>query len=230
MGRTNATRSLGAAGIVALAGLVAFAACGDEEVMGGGGGGGGNISDPAGLEDAVRASFIPAAIGLIDGFERLITAINGGGSDGVSILPDGAGGFDASIQVDLDGNGSRESTVSGGFTDPLLTIDGVTDPDLPSASVSTSARVTQVSPVAVLLDQMSGTLSADPPGSGNAADVAITNGALSIDLSTGIPSGFVDCVISGEGETLIVETAFQTDGAGGFEVRFTGDGFDFTVP
>jgi len=155
--------------------------------------------------------------------------------DGVVITPLGSNNYAADVQVDLDGDGARESTIQGGTSGDILVganiaINSIDNPNEPSLMAAASATVTQTSQTSVLFDGIGGDISADPPGSGNAASVTLLDGTVSLDLLTGNPSGTVDCVVSGEGETLSVLVTFQSDGAGGFEVRFTGPGFDFTVP
>lgn len=221
---------------IGLAALFAgVAACDEEPTGNGNGGGGGNISDPATLQAVMEQVFLPFTLGALDGFDRLLIAIDGGPMDGVVITPTGPTSVTAVVQVDLDGDGSRESTINGGASGDIQTgasigITSIDNPNEPTLIAATSATVTETGPTTVLMDGISGDISADPPGSGNAASVAILDGSVSLDLLTGNPTGTVDCVVSGEGQSLSVLSTFQSDGAGGFEVRFTGPGFDFTVP
>ena len=222
---------------IGLAALFAGVAACDEEPTGsnGGGNGGGNISDPATLQTLMEQVFIPVVLGVVDGFERLLVAIDGGPMDGVVITLTGPTSVTAEVSVDLDGDGSRESTIFGGASGDIMTgasisISSVSNPNVPSLVVAISATATETGPTGVVLDNITGSLAADPPGSGNAATVDLLGGAVSLDLLTGNPNGSVDCLVSGEGETIDVLSTFQSDGAGGFEVRFTGTGFDFTVP
>ncbi|MFQ5529838.1 MAG: hypothetical protein ACE5FP_05750, partial [Gemmatimonadota bacterium] len=178
---------------IGFAALIGIAACESDDPMGGGGGGGGNISDPTVFETEMRQFFRPAALGVFNGLERLLVALNGGAQDGVTVVPNQSGGVDVSIAVDLDGDGSRESTINGGSagsiqTGAAVSVTGVTDPGLPSLAVGVDTRVTQTSPTTVLVDQMTGGMGADPPGSGNAADASIVAGAVNLDLVTGNPS------------------------------------------
>ena len=194
-----------------------------------------NITDPAVLEAFLRGWFMPASAGASDGLNRLLVAVNSGSLDGVVIVPTGPNSVQAELSVDFDGNGSRESTIFGGMngdigTGAVISITGIDEPDTPSLEVAASTDVVETSPVTLLFDNMQGTLSADPPGSGNAAQVAVTDGAFSLDLVSGTPSGFFDVTVSGEGNVVGLSLSFESDGAGGWRLRVTGNGVNFTVP
>lgn len=230
MTRLNKAASLAAIVVVS---FVGFGACSDDPA--GAGGGNESLSDPDVFETEMRAKFLPAALGIIDGFERLLVALNGGAQDGVTLVPNGTGGLDVGLTVDLDGNGSKESVINGGSTGSVGTgaSVGVTDimvPATPSLTASSSATLTQTSPTSIVMDNMSGSLSVDEPGSMNASTTTIVSGSVGLDLASGNPSGQVVASISGEGETLGLTMAFEADGTGGWRVRFTGPGFDFTIP
>ena len=192
-----------------------------------------SLSDPEVFEAKARESFAPMIVGINDGLARLITAINGGAADGVVIIPT-AGGADAVIAVDFDGNGSREGSINGSLvgdisTGAQVTIEGVTGDD-ESLLAGGSLTATETSPGVILLDDMVGTGETDPPGSGNSAEVDVTDGAITLDAATGIPTGFIDLSVTGEESTLDVSISFADDGAGGFTIHFTGPGLDFTIP
>ena len=60
-------------------------------------------------------------------------------------------------------------------------------------------------------------------------------GAVNLNVVTRVPDGFIEATIfrdtfEGESESLDVTTTFESDGSGGWRARFTGEGFDFTVP
>lgn len=220
-----------------LATVLVVAACEEDPAApgggGGGGGGGGNISDPATFQAFVVQNFVPGFVGVTDGIGRMIEAINGAPPDGVTITPTGPTSVSAQILIDLDGDGTRETTVAGGANGDVNTggnifVDMIAYPTEPTASVSFSATVA-LGPGVALMDNISASMSADPPGSGNAATVDITAGALSFNTITGAPDGFMDCDISGEGQSISVVTGFQSDGQGGWSAQFTGSGLDFTV-
>lgn len=231
MPRSRAVRSLVPLIVVAMLG---WAACGEDEDPMGGGGGGGNIADPDVFETEVSARFGPAAAGVIDALQRLLDASNGEPPDGVVISPTSTGA-DVTVQLDLDGDGTRESTVSGSVdgeieTGALFTVSGISVPSLPDLSGGMSARGTQTTSTTLVFDQMSGSASADPPGPDNAASASISNGVITLDLLTQNLSGFIDIVVTSHGESLIIEITFESDGAGGWRARFEGEGVDFTVP
>jgi hypothetical protein len=209
--------------------LVMVDACKDDPTEAGSG----NISDPATFEAEMRQRFFPIVLGVLDGLERVLVAIDGGPADGVVITPT-ANGVDAMVSIDFDGNGSREGSISSAFIGVIdvgaqLSVTSIETQE-PSFAAGGSMSVVQTSPGIVLLDDVGGSGSADPPGSGNAAEVAVSDGAITVDIVSGVASGFVDFVVSGEGNSLSVTAAFEPDGQGGFRVRFTGPGFDFTVP
>jgi hypothetical protein len=192
-----------------------------------------SLSDPEVFEAKAKASFVPIVSGISDGLARLLSALAGGPVDGVVITPT-AGGADAVILVDFDGNGSREGSINGGLvgdvsSGALVTIGSVTG-DEPSLTGGGSLTATETSPGVILLDDMVGSGGTDPDGSGNASEVDITDGAIALDATTGIPNGFLEFDISGEGESLSVSVTFQPDLQGGFIIHFTGPGLDFTIP
>ena len=223
---------------IGLAALFAGIAACDEEptgTNGNGGGGGGNISDPATFQSLMEQDFLNGVTGVMDGFNRLFVAASGGPQDGVVITPTGGNDFTAEISVDLNGDGSRESTIFGASSGDIsvgasISVSMVDDPDQPTLAATFSATVTETVPGSVVLDGIGGDFSADPPGSGNAGSVIITDGVVSLDLVSATPDGFMDCEISGEGDFLFVTTTFQpAANTLGWEVVFSGD-VDFTVP
>jgi len=217
-------------GLVALGLFGGVDACSDEPTAGGNG----NLSDPAHFEAVMRATITQGTIGVMDGISRLTVALAGGTADGVTLTPSG-GGVVAAVGVDLDGDGSRESTITGTLTGNLsagaqITISSITSSQQPTLSASGSASIVEQAPGLFLIDNASGSGGADPPGSGNAANVTVTGAILTLDLTTGIPDGLIDMLITGEGSTLSVSALFSSDGSGGFSVQFIGDNFEFTVP
>jgi hypothetical protein len=209
--------------------MVTLATCASEST----GGGNESISDPAVFESEMRSNFVPMVEGLADGLERLLIASSGGPADGVVIIPN-ATGADATISVDLDGNASRESSINGSLSGDIGTGAAVTIADVataePSLSGGGSLVATETAPGMVLLDNMAGSGTADPDGSMNAADVAVTDGSVALDVVAGVPDGFLDFTVTGEGNTLEIHVTFEPDGAGGYVLHFTGSGIDFTIP
>jgi hypothetical protein len=220
---------------IGLAALFAGVAACDEEPTGtnGNGGGGGNISDPAIFQAFIEAGFLEGFGGVVDGFNRLLVAVEAGppGGDGVRITEPTPGNFSAEIDIDLDGDGSRETTLFGAGSGDILvgaslSITGITDPNEPTLTVSFAATVLQTGPTGVVLENISGSVSADPPGSGNAATVDITSGVIAVDPVVGAPTGFLDTTVTGEGESLDARCDFMADGS----VDFSGPTFTgFTV-
>ena len=196
-------------------------------------GGNNSISDPEVLESKARTKFVPIVDGINDGLARLFAALAGGPADGVVVTPT-AGGADAVIAVDFDGDGSREGSIAGGLvgdvsTGAAVTIASVTGND-PTLDVGGSLIATETSPGVILLDNIAGSGETDPSGSGNAASVDVTDGTVTLDAAAGVPTGFVDLAISGEDETLDISVTFASDGVGVFTAHFTGPGVDFTIP
>lgn len=209
--------------------LLAVTNCGDKSSNGGNG----SLSDPDVFEAKARASFKPIIVGINDGLSRLLAALAGGPADGVVITPF-QGGTNAVIAVDWDGNGSREGSINGGLvgdvsTGALVTINSITGDD-PTLIGGGNLTATETSPGVIVLDNISGNGEKDPPGEGNIAEVAVAEGAVSIDAAAGVPSGFVDIEVTGENESLDVSITFTPDGQGGFRIHFTGPGIDFTIP
>ena len=210
--------------------VFALTTCGSDESSSGGNQ---SISDPEVFEQTVRRAFLPMVAGIGDGLERLLTALDGGPADGVVIVPN-AGGADATISLDLDGNGSRESSVNGSLagdvgTGAQVTIAAIST-DEPSLGGSGSLTATESTPGVIVLDNIAGSGGADPEGHRNAADVTVTDGTVSVDVAAGQPDGFLDLEISGEERHLGIHVTFEPNGAGGWRIRFTGNGMNFTIP
>ena len=111
------------AGKVGLGLAVAFAvlvSC-TEDPTGSGGGVSGNISDPAAFEAYIQQKFLPGFLGVVDGIQRLIVAADGGTQDGVTITPTGTNSFAATVAMDLNADGTRETTLSGGASGDITT-------------------------------------------------------------------------------------------------------------
>lgn len=218
------------AALVALGLFAVVEACSDEPTTGQTG----NLADPAVFEAVMRQTVTAGTIGVLDGINRLTAALAGGTPDGVTLTP-GGGGVVAAVGVDLNGDGSRESTITGTLTGDIssgaqIVISSISAPQQPTLSAGGSAEILQQGPGLFLIDNASGSGGADPPGSGNAANVSVTGAILTLDLTTGNPDGLIDMLVTGEGSTLSVSALFEPNGQGGFQVRFIGDDFEFTVP
>src|SRR5262245_57496705 len=90
--------------------LLTVSGCGDDS----GNEGSQNLSDPEAFEPAAKQDMLPIVAGIGNGLQRLFVALAGGPADGVTITPTQTGGL-ATIQVDFDGNGSREGAINGSF-------------------------------------------------------------------------------------------------------------------
>lgn len=196
-------------------------------------GGNGSISDPAVFEAAARESFLPLMAGVSDGLARLLDVIGGGTPDGVTVTPI-AGGANATVVMDLDGNGSREASINGSLVGDVATGAFVTVANIstgePSTLGSGGMSVVETAPGIIQLDNIGGSGETDPAGGMNASQVGIVDGSVSIDLVTGTTTGFMETQITGEEQLLYVTITFEPTGSGGFRIRFNGSGIDFTIP
>jgi hypothetical protein len=193
-----------------------------------------NITNPAVLEASMEDWFAPTVEGVIDGLTRLLAATSGGPANGVVITPTGANSFQGQVSVDLDGNGSRESTVQGHVSGDIgsgaaISITGLTQAGTPGLSLSASLTLTETSPVTVLLDNLQASLSVER-STGNLAQATATDGSLMLDVASGTPTGFVQVRVSEEGRELPLSLNFESSGAGGWRVVVTGTGVNFTLP
>jgi hypothetical protein len=216
--------------VLALAGLVSVYSCSEsstDEAFSG------DLSDPQGFEAAVRQTFVDGTDGVLDAFERLLVATGGGAQDGVVITPTGTGA-NVALSVDFNGDGTRESTLGISVTGDIQTgaqvfLASITAPQVPSLVGGGGATITETSSGVILVESLYGNASADPPGSGNAADFYVS-GDISVDLMTGNPSGALVAEIGTEEDYVYVTVSFESDGSGGFRIRFSGAEIDFTVP
>ena len=222
--------------LVAAAAVLSFLlpGCSEDNPANGSGGGNNSLSNPTVLEDFMRARGPEIIEGLIDGVDRVLVVREGGTADGVTVTPV-TGGVRVMVALDLTGDGSRESsltaTIIGDFSlGATVTINEIVDPSIPSLNTGVVATATETGPTSLSFSGFSGSVSQDEPGSMNASDVDFTGGTLAIERSTGTPDGPVTCDITGELQTINLTVTFQTDGQGGWQVRVTGPGIDFTVP
>lgn len=230
--------SIGVAMVTAVAfATVGITSCGgdDEPTGNGGNGGGGGVATPAAVQTFVSQNLIDAAAGTVDAFNRLLTAAEGGPADGVTITPTGPNSFSAAVDVDFDGDGTRESVINGFASGDIQTgasvgVSSVVIPGV-SGSLGASSVVTETGPGAVSFDAISASAT-DASGTDGGT---IFDGSVALNLATGTPSGFLDWVVFGlddndEFQELSGTTTFEPDGSGGWQAHFSGDGFDFTVP
>lgn len=212
----------------AVAVLAAFAlgSCSDD----GGGGGGGGGDEVEVLQDRLGLA-LDYTPGFTDAIDRLITTINGSPRPGVNITPN-LSGYSGTVEVDLDGDGTFDTSVSGALilNNPsaglaggaTLTVDDVEG--LTTAQGSAAVGVTGPTSAFISGGNFSGTRTGTNPE----LDVDISDANLGLDVSTGNlvvsgTTGFFYNGIAGDMEFVPV--------AGGFEIDVSGDGFDpFTVP
>lgn len=72
-----------------------------------------DFSDPVVLEAAVRETFVEGAVGVVNAFDRVLVALAVGSGDGVLLTPNpSTGAVDAVVDVDFNGDGSRESAIN----------------------------------------------------------------------------------------------------------------------
>lgn len=160
-----------------------------------------------------------------DGLSRLLTAVAGGPADGVTITPN-ANVINATVDIDLDGDGTRESTVGGGLTFASTEYDltegatlSISNIDSPGFSGSLSASATEVGTGTI---QVAG-----------GANFPITDGPTVDVPSFGVTvvpfanfvQGFAEVEVGG----LSMDVFFEEDGLGGWQMRVVGEDFDFTV-
>jgi hypothetical protein len=193
----------------------------------------GDLADPEVFEAAARQTMLDGTEGVLDAVQRLIEATTGGNPDGVLIIPN-ATGADVSLSIDFNGDGTRESTVNFSITGTIQTgasvfIASVDVPQVPSLVGGGGAILFESSPGYIVVQSAYVDVSADPAGSANAVDVSVS-GDFGMDLVSGMPDGFGTAQITTEESYLLVSVSFESDGSGGFRIRFTSSDFDFTVP
>jgi hypothetical protein len=218
------------AGLAALLTLGLAAGCDDST----GSDGNGDEGPPelrAAMEDAFES-----APGFIDGFERLLAAVMGGPADGVAIVP--AGNLvNLSVQVDTDGNDSRETTVTGSalFSSDEYDIDeGATvsfsGPGGTLAGATAFAQRT--APTTATFSDIGGNFGVPTDQIPPDQQVILTGGTLTLDLLSGNPSGTVEFEYLSDVDPIFGTIEFESDGSGGWRMRVTEmDGaFEFLVP
>ena len=220
------------AGILTGALLALAWACSGDDATGGDDDG---DSGPPELRAALEGAFATSP-GLLDGFDRLVVAVLGGSADGVTIVPTG-NAVTVEIDVDGDGNDSRETTVTGAavFTSPSHDIDEgaqVTFNGPAGTFVNASAFAQRTGPTTATFTDVSGGFGIPfgviPP----AQQVVATGGTVNLNLLTRNPSGSVDIEYLSSGDPIFATIDFESDGEGGWQMRVTAqDGsFEFLVP
>ena len=189
--------------------------------------GGGADPVQAQLKDDLKVTFTQVP-GMLDGLDRLLTAAAGGPADGVVLVPNG-NIVTGSLAADLDGDGTRETTVSGQAV------------FIQAGNLDAGATVTASGPnggnVSADVQTVGGTveitgINASLGAPGASTQVNVTAGAGTIDPATGNVGGFAYIeVLSGQ-DPLFATVYFEDDGHGGWRMRVHGDSdsFEFFVP
>ena len=205
---------------VALA-LVA-SGCGDESNDPGG-------VTPGDLEQLLQDTFSDIPV-MGEAFIRLSLALDGNPQPGVTLNPI-TNGFQGSVSLDFDGNGSMEATVHGTviLIDPNVGIAGgatltITSIDGAATDGTLSVVVVPFSATGLAFGPGSGEF--DPPGSGNI--VTIDQIFLTADLSSPTPvlDGFGSFAIEDESGDITV----RDDGNGGIEITVEFGGETIVIP
>ncbi len=206
--------------VVALTLPLSVTACDDDTATGNG-----NGALTADVVESFLNQNISKADAWFDGLSRLLLAVGGGPADGVTVSLDGTVAT-ATVDIDLDGDGTRESSVGGTLTFNTADLDlangatlSITDIDSPGFSGSMTANV---------MDLGSGSIEAI----GN-ANFPLTGGptvdvpefGLSVTPVVGFVFGFADVEVGG----LSMEILFEDDGLGGWQMRVIGSDFEFVV-
>lgn len=161
---------------------------------------------------------------LVEAFTRLVTAIAGGPADGVTLTPSGSE-VAATVELDLDGDGARETSVEGfaRFASPALSFaEGatleITAIDNPSTSGTADANVNSIGIGNFLFD---GSATFD---AANGATVESPQFGFTVSIIEGAVFGYADFKVG----TIIATMVFEPDGAGGWQFRVEGEDFEST--
>lgn len=206
---------------LALALALSIANCSDE------GSGNNGVFTPEDMEDALEGSFgnIPK-IG--DALERIILTLQGTPQPGVTVTPI-TDGVQGSVGIDLDGNGSMETTVNGSliFFDPNVGIDagatayitGITGANIDG---ELQVAITPLSPTDFNFGPGFGSFE------GENIEFNVPQIAVTADVSGAAPvlDGFATFAVESEPGTMF----FEDDQQGGFQLRVVFGGDEFTVP
>lgn len=176
---------------------------------------------------------------ILDGFDRLLVAAAGGPADGVTLVLTSprvrmtalsGPQYSLTVDVDSDGDGTRETTVSGtiDFVDTGFESGGtVTFSGPPGVAASVTGFAQQVDPTTVQVDGITGSFTWPE------YQTTITEGNLTIDLSSGLPMAFFDVTFLSDGhDPVTAHMSLQPDGQGGAELEVWGPErvWEFTIP
>jgi len=170
--------------------------------------------------------------GFQQALQRLALAANGNPQTGVTITPI-SGGIQAAVGVDVNGDGSLETTISGTliFLNQAQGLAGGADATITGVSggapqdLQAGGRITQTGANSLVLTD--GQLTTHTHTREN--DLEIEDANLSVTITLGLPSvtGTADFDFNGLRGTL----TFLPDAVNGFRIQVSGSGFTtFTVP
>jgi hypothetical protein len=167
--------------------------------------------------------------GLLDGLDRLLDAAAGGPADGVVLVSNG-NTVSGTVEVDLDGDGTRETTLTGQafFTATAGDFDGGATVGFSSPTGEGAGGYVQTVGQTAVVSAVSGTLGV-PAGD---FQTILTDGGVNIDLTTANLDGYIELEVLGGEDPLFATVHFEDDGMGGWHMRVTGSGdsFEFFVP
>ncbi|MGE0351988.1 MAG: hypothetical protein AB7I33_16015 [Gemmatimonadales bacterium] len=213
-----------ATGLVVLAGVAVAAGCGKKDSTGGNG----NI--PAGLQTSLEEAF-GRSPSVIDGFQRLFVAAAGGPADGVVLNVNG-NVVDAAVLIDYDGDGNRETTITGSAIFSSAALDLTQGATLsfsgpPGSMKSAYGQAFDDGAGNAVIDQVGGDFVSGSTGT----ETILTGGTLTMNLATGQPSGVVDFETFSSADPIFGTIHVEDDGQGGFQLRITGagDSFEFII-
>lgn len=184
---------------------------------------------PGDVEQLLQDTFSDIPV-IGEAFIRLSLALDGNPQPGVTLTPI-TDGFQGSVSLDFDGNGSMEATVHGTviLVDPNVGIAGgatLTITSIEGAATDGTLSVVVVPFSATGLAFGPGTGEFDPPGSGNI--VTIDQMFLTAELSgpTPVLDGFGTFAIEDESGDITV----RDDGNGGTEITVQFGGETIVIP
>lgn len=186
--------------------------------------------DPVKFQSYVARNYSKIPI-LFEALSRIVTAANGGTAAGVT-FSNIAGGVQGTVGVDLDQNGSMESSINAKliYNNPAVGLSSgatftVTNINTPYVSGTSTSTVTE-SGNGSQINFTSGTADLTP---NYGPHITVPSASLTVTPSLQSPSliGHVDFSAGTSTGTLF----FESNGAGGWRIRAVGADFTtFTVP
>jgi hypothetical protein len=210
--------------MIASAGLVLAAlACSDNNSN--------NSGSADDLHQQLEDSFDNVA-NFTEALQRVLLTLQGTPQPGVNFTETNTG-VTGTVDVDVDGNGQRETTVSAVLTylNPQVGITGGATLHVNSITggapqtATVDATVNPTGPTSIQLTNGSGSFLTQTRGN----DLTVTSANLAVDGSNGhlVVTGTADFSFN----DLVGIATFESDGQGSFRIRVSGDGFaTFTVP